>query len=152
MLDGLTLVLAQVFHSVLERLEVLHILQQGPGVHQILVNVVEVREHDVSPENELVQGLCLRIEVFIDGIQFQEETQFVGDFHVVKAVEEIIDGIERRYGKGHSAALFLHQGGQVFLEENQGAAVGKKEACLCYVRAGIIVRGHLLEKWYHISR
>ena len=72
-LQGFPLRLGKVRPVVLHLLDVRHVGEQPTGIHQILVDIVEIPEEGVAPEDEIVKWLRLLVKLPVAGIQFQQE-------------------------------------------------------------------------------
>ena len=90
--DGLALDVGQMAVIVLDALEVGDIGEQVLRVHEELVHVVEIRQDDFAPEDELVQGLRLRVDRLVRLVQLQQQPDAVRHFPAVYPAEKVIDG------------------------------------------------------------
>ena len=154
---GVLLVLREIGITVLDRLEIGNIREKVLRVREIFVDVVEIREDDVSPEDELVQRLRLRENLPVTGVQFDQETDPVGRIDIVDFVEEVIDRQHRRGDEGsggHSSGngAFLKGIGERLPEEGHGPPVRKDKADIGNGALGKIPRGDLREKTFHIYK
>ena len=107
--DGVPLVVREVAVIVLYVLKLRYVAEQAVCVYKILVHVLEVRQHDVSPENELVQGLCLGVMGGVNRVKSCQKPQTVTYLAAIKTAEEIVYGVHGRYGHGCTVPAFPHQ-------------------------------------------
>ena len=144
-LHRLALHFRQVAEIVLDVLVGYYIGKKVPGVYQILVDVVEIGQDDLSPEDELVQGLMFRVNGAIAVVEGQQQGNAPADRRPVHAAKEVVDGKRLRRHDGTARPLLPQQVPQVLPEEDRGPSVGENEAVV--LDAGLqIVRGHLFQK------
>ena len=148
MQDGLALDVRQVAVVVLDVLEVRHVGEQVLRVHEELVHVAEVREDHLAPEDELVQGLGLRVHGLVGLVQLQQETDAVRHLAAIDLVEEIVDGQRLRRAHRTVRAALPQEVAEVLPEEHGRPPVGKDEARPFHIGREIM-RRDLFEKWYH---
>ena len=103
-LDCLSLSVRKITESILNLLEVGHIRKQLLGIHQILVHIIEIRQDDLSPENELIKTLRIhsgirimcREDLHIGMIQLQQLCDTIHCSHAAHPVKEIINCMHLR--------------------------------------------------------
>ena len=145
MIYGSFLILCQILIRILDLLEIGDIPEEPAGIYKVLVYIVKITEHHISPEHELIQGFGLGIKVPVASVQFQKQVQLIRCVDIVYLIEEIVDGIHfRRHQRP-----FPNQAPKVFSEKHQGTAVREDKAAVLYLTALIVVPGHLPEEWIH---
>ena len=90
--DSFALGVGQVTVVILDALEVRHVGEKVFRIHEELVHVIEVREDDLAPEDEFVQGFSLGINRLVRFIQFQQQADAVRHFPAIYPAEKVIDG------------------------------------------------------------
>ena len=94
------------------------------GIDEVFVYVVEVSKEDVSPENEIVQGLGLWIEGFVAAVQDLQLLHPLCGAPACGMAEKICHGVHlRRHRRTRSRSCDLLP--QVMLKEPERPAVGK---------------------------
>ena len=77
--------------------EVAHLLpclkvdEQFVGFHKVLVEVIEVGEHELSPREEMVEGLLAACELHVFAVKAEDELYLVGHLQVGMLAEEVTD-------------------------------------------------------------
>ena len=134
--------------KVLHTLELVHVFPKPVGIGQVLVHVVEIRQHDVAPVEEVVEGLGVFHEAAVAFVQPDELQDAVGLVAAGDAVEEVVHGAA---GGGHAGTpVFLHFFGKVFPEEQDGPFAGKDETQAAeIVTACVVLSCDLSEKSGH---
>ena len=94
--NRLALVIGKVGIVVLDLLELPDICIELIRIDQVLVHVVKVSQDDVSPENELVQGLSPEIERLVAFVEFEEEADPVCRPDTGYLIEKVVDGHQLR--------------------------------------------------------
>ena len=151
MQDGLPLDFRQVAVVVLDILEIRHVGEQVLRVHEELVHVAEVREDHLAPEDELVQGLGLRVYRPVGFVQFQQQADAVGHLTALDLVEEIVDGQGLGRQHGPVRAALPQEVAEVLPEEHGRPPVRENEAGPFDIRREIMGRD-LFEEWYHTAK
>ena len=78
--------------------EVAHLLprlkadEELVGIHEILVEVIEVGKHELAPREEMVERLIAARELDISLVKAEDEVYLVGDDERGMAPEEVADG------------------------------------------------------------
>ena len=109
-----------------EKGEVAHLLpgfevdEEFVGFHEVLVEIVEVGEHELSPGEEMVEGLVAARELHILAVEAEGELYLVGHPQAAVTAEQIADRDIRRAPHGMSG--FLEER---VVEEEGGAFVWK---------------------------
>ena len=151
MQDGLPLDFRQVAVVVLDILEIRHVSEQVLRVHEELVHVAEVREDHLAPEDELVQGLGLRVYRPVGFVQFQQQADAVGHLTALDLVEEIVDGQGLGRQHGPVRAALPQEVAEVLPEEHGRPPVRENEAGPFDIRREIMGRD-LFEEWHHTAK
>ena len=152
--DGLALGVGQVGEIVLDGLEVGYVGEEHLRVDPVFVDVVEVAEEDVAPENELVKRLRLGIQGPVAVVELDEELDPVRGADAGRFVEEVVDGQQLRGELGPAGTMEQDLFLEVLPEEGVGAAVRENEAAGAQrpcVRAAA-VGGGLSKKWSHRNK
>ena len=147
--DGVFLPFRKIAVVVLDVLELRHVPEERLGVNQILVHIVEVPEHDVSPEDKLIQGFRLSVMCGIYGIKRCKKAETVTYLSPVQAAEKIVYCVHGGNGHRCSVSIIPHHLCQVFPEKHHGASVGEYKARILYVLTLEIMPGHLPQKGFH---
>ena len=148
-LDGLALVVGEIRETVLYLAIVGHVGKEAFRADQVFVDIVEVGENDVAPEDELVKGLGLWVQGTIDFVKLEEQVDLGRSVHSGDFVEEFIDGKHLRDKEG---LLFPGRGDsfpQILPEEKHRPAVRKNKASALNVTGGVIVRRHLFQEFHY---
>ena len=110
----------EVGEFVLDFLQGYEVGEQGPGVNEVFVDVVEVAEQHVAPEIEVVEPFVASGTGKVSFVKFDNQCQVVGLFQVGLALDEFSQGEDFRHPQGT-----VGQRGQFPGEEQTGPFVRK---------------------------
>ena len=124
-LQSFTLVFREIGKRVLDLLELLDIGEQAIRADQILVDIVEVTQDHIPPEDEFIERLRILDQILIAVVQFQQESDSVAGPSAGDFIEEIVDsqrqrGLDRLLGGRHGLT-------EIFLEKHLAAPVREYE-------------------------
>ena len=147
--NRLPLPFCQILERILNILEIGHIRENLLGICQIFVHIIEITKQNISPEDEIIQRLCLRIMPDITIVKGQEKRNPIRNLHRCGLTEEVTHRKQLRHNKrptGHSLNSFR----QIFLEEHHRTAVREDETSVFNSPNPIIVLSNLFQKRFHI--
>ena len=131
---------------VVHLVQVAQVGKDAVGGCQLLVDVVEVGQQQLSPSIEVVEGLVDARLCGERAVQFAHQFDGVGEHALGMAAEEVADG-----GVGGAPDGLACQARQVVVEEQRGALVGEHDGGVCQVGSIFFqyVEGYVLKKRFH---
>ena len=122
------LCISKISECILKLSEVGNIGIQLPGVGQVLVHIIEVSQDDISPEDEIVQGLGIPVQLPIALIEFQKQGHPPGRLRPADLEEELVHCQHLRGNHRNRRRVFPDRIGEVFPEEDHRPPVRENEA------------------------
>ena len=122
------LCISKISECILKLSEVGNIGIQLPGVGQVLVHIIEVSQDDISPEDEIVQGLGIPVQLPIALIEFQKQGHPPGRLRPADLEEELVHCQHLRGNHRNRRRVFPDRIGEVFPEEDHRSPVRENEA------------------------
>ena len=129
-LDDLDLFLGESSKSRIDFLEVTHISEQLVGIHEVLVNIIEVRKEHVTPKDKLIESLAFatRAQTIVDAVEVKELCCAIDDMTSTEKTEEFIDGRDRWHTTRYllfPSIVLIKNVLQMTCEEKAAASIGK---------------------------
>jgi hypothetical protein len=72
-LNGLALGRSQILERILQRLEVNYICKQSRSIDKVFIDIVEISQQHIAPENEFIQSFRFRIQFPIALVELYEQ-------------------------------------------------------------------------------
>ena len=151
-LNSLTLYVAEIGESILNGLIIRHIGKQLLRGGKILVDIIEVTQYHIAPEDEFIQTLRFRIQFLIAVIQFDKQGHLIGDMQTAYPVEQIVDSQHQRSFHRPCTSFqcrFSNPGTQPLTKENHRTSVWKDKASAADVSPVNIMVCDLFQKRRH---
>ncbi len=134
---------------VVEVAELLQVAQQTVGIGHVLVDVVEVANQQLAPEEEFVERLVAAGLLLVDLIEQARQAQRVANGVWRQALKQFADAAVDGRPQRRAASLAC----QVLVEEQAGTLVGEDHSRTAQVvtQTAVEVARYKLQKCLHIS-
>ena len=139
--ESILLLCSKIVQAILQLPVFRNILEDVPGLHQILVHLGKIAQDDSAPEDEFVQRLGIGLEDLVAIVEGEHGRHPVGRTQTAQPGEEVVYGDARRGDDG--APLRGGKIPEVLQEEAHGPFVRKNKTHPAYFGSRMVMLSNL---------